>query len=93
MQLSVTACSDSGGLLTGTSDRLVIPAFYKEAARILRPGGTIALFCYDIWDFPDEPKATEVMRRYFDEVRKPYWHANWQFIRGHYKGAEPFSIM
>ena len=72
-------------------NRLDIPAFYQEAARILRPNGTIALFCYDIWDFPDQPKATEVMIRYFDEVLKPYWLANWQLIRGHYKGAEPQS--
>ena len=53
--------------------RFDIPAFYGEAARVLRPGGTLAVWGYCLASFVGEPEATEALRRLYHDTLGPYW--------------------
>ena len=67
--------------------RFDIPAFYGEAARVLRLGGTLAVWGYGLNTFDGEPAATEALRVLHDDVLGPYWDAKRQLLIEHYKGA------
>ena len=64
-----------------------MPAFYTEAARVLRPGGTLAVWGYGLNTFAGEPAASEALRVYHDDVLGPYWDAKRRLVVEHYKGA------
>jgi len=71
--------SDSG--LTGGSVDLVtaaqaahwfdLPAFYREAERVLRPGGLLALWCYGLVSF--SPEIDVVLSWFYDDRVGRHW--------------------
>ena len=67
--------------------RFDIPAFYGEAARVLRPGGTLAVWGYGLNTFDGEAAASEALRVLHDDVLGPFWDAKRKLVVEHYKGA------
>lgn len=68
--------------------RLDVPAFYREARRLLKPHGVLAVWGYPLAQLqsPDHP-ADEVMQRVFDTTLGPYWDANRRILDAKYAGA------
>jgi ubiquinone/menaquinone biosynthesis C-methylase UbiE len=49
-----------------------LPKFYAEAHRVLRPGGTLAAWGYDLCRLNDED-ADPVLRKLYGDTLGPYW--------------------
>ena len=75
------APGESSGIAGGICDLVAIaqalhwldiPAFFREAARVARPGGLIAVWSYgDVC--LDEPDASSLVRHYARTIVGPYW--------------------
>lgn len=64
-----------------------LPAFYREAARVARPGGLVALISYGVTE-ADGPLAARLKAFYWDEV-----HGHWPPERRHVEtGYTAFSF-
>jgi ubiquinone/menaquinone biosynthesis C-methylase UbiE len=50
---------------------LNIPKFLKEAKRILKPGGHVAVWCYNLLHV--HPRVDVILYRYYTEIVGPYW--------------------
>jgi SAM-dependent methyltransferase len=66
---------------------------WPEMARVLRKGGTLALWCYKDHVYVDYPKASSIMLDYMygDAPNKlgPYWEPGRQIVRGNYRAIQP----
>lgn len=76
-----------------------LPRFYAEVARVLKPGGVIALWGYGRMVLPGELDAP--FQRFYEEIVGPYWPPERALIDDAYKGllfpfdeiaAPPFAI-
>jgi SAM-dependent methyltransferase len=90
--------AEATGLPSASVDLLVVaeamhwfdvPAFYAEAARVLRPRGTIAIIGYSAARVPSNPAATQAHDDLFFRDLAPYWDARRALIDGLYAGLEP----
>ncbi len=67
-----------------------LPRFYAEAARVLKPGGAIALWGYGRMVLPGEMDA--LFRRFYAETVGPYWPPERALIDDAYRSLEfPFT--
>lgn len=57
-------------------------AFYKTVRSALRPGGIIALWCYDLCRI--DPKVDPVVRRFYDGEIAPYWPPERKWVEERY---------
>eukprot|EP00884_Botryococcus_braunii_P010247 jgi/Botrbrau1/19223/Bobra.0077s0123.1 len=64
--------------------------FYTEARRILKPGGTVAVWSYDLMRF-DTPAANKVMDDLYNGVLGPYWDEGRRKVDAKYQGMEPLE--
>lgn len=55
------------------------PAFQKEVERVLKPGGVLAIWGYNIPQGDDE-KLNECIRYFYREVAGPYWDPERKYI-------------
>jgi SAM-dependent methyltransferase len=63
--------------------------FYREAGRVLKPRGLLAVWCYGLSQIA--PGVDEVVRHYYDEVVGPYWPPERHHIEARYQTlAFPF---
>ncbi len=60
--------------------------FYPEAHRILKPGGCLAAWGYDLMTFPENKRAQEELHKLFTFTLGPYWHPRVDHVWQHYKG-------
>jgi hypothetical protein len=67
--------------------RFDIPAFYREASRVLRPGGTLAVWGYALNTFDGEPAATQALRVLHGDRLGPYWDPKRRLLDEEYRGA------
>ena len=62
---------------------------WPEVFRVLRPGGTLAFWCYKDHAFVDYPKATTILDDYVYSMSKEklgsYWEPGRQLVRQNYK--------
>lgn len=66
-----------------------LPAFYREARRVLRPGGVLAVWCYGLFRF-DEPAMQAVLMRFHAQV-EPHWPPERQLLVDGYRTLDfPF---
>jgi SAM-dependent methyltransferase len=71
-----------------------VPRFYVEAARVLRPRGTLAVWGYgDAWVEGNPPASALVHSAYNDPPLGPHWDARRDIIDGLYDGLDPPSAL
>ena len=63
-----------------------LPAFYAEAARVLRPGGVLAIWCYGKMVLPSAA-LQHVLDRFYSETVGPYWPAERRLVEEGYGGV------
>ncbi len=61
--------------------------FYPEAHRILKPGGCLAAWGYDLLSFPHKQAASSLLNNLFHVTLGSYWHARLEHVKQHYKGV------
>ena len=72
--------------------RLDRPAFFDEAARILRPGGLLAVWRYG--KMAIHPPIDVILERYYEDVLAPYWEDDLDAIEAAYTtGDLPFEAL
>jgi ubiquinone/menaquinone biosynthesis C-methylase UbiE len=49
-------------------------AFYKEADRVLKSPGVLAVYSYSLPCIPSDPKASEILVNFYSVTLKDYWH-------------------
>ena len=90
--------AESSGLRKGIVDLVTaaqaahwfdLPGFYAEAARVLRPGGAIALWCYGLSRIA--PPIDAMVDRFYHEVVGPYWPPERRHIENGYRDL-PFPF-
>jgi SAM-dependent methyltransferase len=68
-----------------------LPAFYAEAARVLRPGGVVAVWCYAILALPNEG-LQRTLDHFYSETVGPYWPAERRLVEEGYRSLDfPFA--
>lgn len=60
-----------------------IPAFYAEAGRVLRPGGVLAAWAYDV--FRSTPAVDRIVDHLYRNVVGPYWPPDRKMIESGYR--------
>lgn len=63
------------------------PEFWNQAANVLAPGGTLAIFSYWTFSFPDYPVVSEIIDDYAYGKDKcgPYWDPGREILNNEYK--------
>lgn len=64
-------------------------AFYAEARRVLRPGGVVAAWCYNLPRI--DPAIDRLLDRFADETVGPYWAPERRHVREGYRDL-PFPF-
>lgn len=88
----VAAPAEHSGLPDHTADLVVaaqaahwfdLPAFWREVARIAKPGGLVALVSYG--SITVSPALDPLLRRFHDETLRDYWPAERWLVTGGYR--------
>lgn len=67
--------------------------FYAEAARVLVPGGVLAVWTYGV-QYLDEPALDRILRRFYDDIVGPYWPPERRHVEVGYRTLSfPFPEM
>ncbi|RYG46515.1 class I SAM-dependent methyltransferase [archaeon] len=72
-----------------------LPRFYTEAHRILKPRGTLAVWCYATGrlegsdDADGDERATQALLHVYDGILGPHWDARRALVDAEYEGMEP----
>jgi SAM-dependent methyltransferase len=65
-------------------------AFFREAQRVLLPGGVIAAWCYSLVEISDG--VDRLVRRFYEETVGPYWSPERQLVDDGYRTIRfPFA--
>ena len=72
--------------------RFDLDMFYPEAHRILKPGGCLAAWGYDMLTFPDKHDAQDLLHRFSTVILAPYWNEKVKHVWHHYKGMKLFKV-
>jgi SAM-dependent methyltransferase len=66
------------------------PRFWREARRVLRPGGVVAVWTYVLFEIT--PDVDVSVRRFYSEVVGPFWPAERRITEQRYKTIDfPFN--
>ena len=93
------ASAEKSGLNPGTADLVVVAQalhwldldrFYREAARVLAPGGVLAVWTYGN-QFVDDPQIDRLLQRFYTEVVGPYWPGERRHVESGYRDL-PFPF-
>jgi SAM-dependent methyltransferase len=60
-----------------------LEAFYREVARVLKPGGVLALWCYGVLAI--DPAIDRILQRFEHERVGPYWPAERRHVDAEYR--------
>lgn len=67
--------------------------FYREADRVLKSPGVLAVYAYSLPYFPDNPEASQVIGNFFHVTLKDCLHENTKHIFNRYSAVKlPFEI-
>jgi ubiquinone/menaquinone biosynthesis C-methylase UbiE len=66
------------------------PKFWAEVKRVLRPGGVIAVWCYELQQV--SPDIDRIVNRFYHETVGPYWTPDRKLVEDGYRSVEfPFE--
>lgn len=92
------ARAETSGLATGSLDLITaaqaahwfdMESFSQEARRVARPGGVIAVWCYELARVT--PDIDEAVRELYDDTLGPFWPPERELIEGAYRALHfPF---
>jgi len=69
------------------------PAFFREAERVLRPGGILAVWCYDLHAVGNR-EVEEMIDDYYHTIVGPYWPPERKLVEQGYTSIEfPFEAV
>lgn len=90
---------ETAGLEAGSTDLVTVaqalhwldrPKFWTEAKRVLRPGGVIAVWCYQLQHV--SPEVDEIIDRFYRVTVGPYWTRDRRLVEDGYRSIEfPFA--
>jgi SAM-dependent methyltransferase len=64
-------------------------AFFREARRVLVPGGVIAVWCYGLLEIDEH--VDRIVRRFYEKTVGPYWSPERRLVDDGYRSVEfPF---
>ncbi|WP_269532082.1 class I SAM-dependent methyltransferase [Chitinimonas sp. BJYL2] len=63
-----------------------LPDFMLESTRVLKPGGVLAVWCYEV--FSCEPEVDALVSHFYHQVIGPYWPPERRWIEQGYAGLE-----
>lgn len=67
-----------------------IPAFFAEATRVLKPGGIIAVFAYNLLSV--SPEIDPIVNRFYYETTDRFWPPERKIVEGGYRDIDfPFQ--
>ncbi len=67
-----------------------LDAFYQEVRRVLKPGGVLAAWCYDLLEI--SPAIDQKFKEYYGDIVGPYWPPERQLVEDGYRTiAFPFT--
>ena len=69
--------------------RFDVPAFYKEARRVLKPGGALAAWCYYFPCIKDHAAADAVLQSFRSRILGPHTTTVQRSCENRYRGLEP----
>jgi SAM-dependent methyltransferase len=87
------ATAEKSGLSPGTADLVVVAqalhwldldCFYPEVARVLVPGGVLAVWTYGT-QYLDDPGIDRLLQRFYTEVVGPYWPGERRHVESGYR--------
>ncbi|HEX3234953.1 MAG TPA: class I SAM-dependent methyltransferase [Gemmatimonadales bacterium] len=94
------APAEASGLETGSADLITVAqaahwfdlaAFYREARRVLAPGGVLALWTYGVYHL-DDPGVDRILQYFYHDVVGPYWPPERRLVEDGYRSlAFPFE--
>ncbi|PHV13192.1 class I SAM-dependent methyltransferase [Chitinimonas sp. BJB300] len=61
-----------------------LPRFMQEADRVLKPGGVLAVWCYEV--FSCDPKVDAIISEFYHGTIGPYWPPERRWIEQGYAG-------
>jgi ubiquinone/menaquinone biosynthesis C-methylase UbiE len=69
---------------------LPLDAFFNEAARALKPGGILAVWCYNLLNV--SPGMDPVLARFYHDIVGPFWPGERTLVENGYRGISlPFD--
>jgi SAM-dependent methyltransferase len=93
------ALAQASGLPSSTVDLVTVAqalhwfdrdAFFREARRVLVPGGVIAVWCYSLLEIDD--RVDRLVRRFYEETVGPYWSPERRLVDDGYRTIDyPFA--
>ena len=93
------ASAEASGLLDQAADLVTVaqaahwfdlPAFYAEARRVLKPGGLLALWCYQ--RLAIEPALDAIVEDFYAGLLDSYWPPERRLVESGYRGLDfPFA--
>ncbi|HEY0005233.1 MAG TPA: class I SAM-dependent methyltransferase [Pyrinomonadaceae bacterium] len=94
-----TAPAENSGLESGSIDLITVAQalhwlnledFYNEAKRTLRPGGVVAVWCYNLLTINEE--LDQPINRFYGETVGPYWPPERVIVEDKYRSI-PFPFI
>jgi SAM-dependent methyltransferase len=68
-----------------------LPRFWEEARRVLKPGGLLALWCYEVFTVPD-PRIQSACDFFYNEVLGEFWPPERRIVEAGYSSFDfPFE--
>ena len=93
------AGGETAGVESGSADLVTVaqalhwfdrPQFWTEVKRVLRPGGVIAVWCYELQHV--SPEVDEVINRFYRVTVGRYWTPDRKLVEDGYRSIEfPFE--
>ncbi len=86
------APAESSGLASASVDLVTVaqaahwfdlPLFYAEVKRVLRPGGVLALWCYE--RLRVDPAIDPLIESFYSDTLGPYWPPERRWVEGGYR--------